>query len=299
MDRARCPGSWKNYAPPARPGPPASVRAFRGVRGSDDDMRIYAEPLVSVRMLTQASYRNRWNLLPRLSFRMRRSLPRILHPGPDHRPVRPPRRRPGQGGGEAGCIKHRDRPQRHCRLTNAPSDYSRRIKNKRGSRSSLASRSPPSIAGKTGSRVPTTWHGVAFSTQMLANETDLARKRIPEAIRQTYSLVVTVNESNDIQAFNEHCARKFTRCCEATFSLLLGCGYNKITYDYECDDEGWVSDEKYLRVYVVYHVFHVDNCPNMKLKVASMPYYLYGYFDTLHQRENQDLSSRSRIFEEY
>ena len=77
---------------------------------------------------------------------------------------------------------------------------------------------------------------------MLANETDLARKRIPEAIRQTYSLVVTVNESNDIQAFNEHCARKFTRCCEATFSLLLGCGYNKITYEYECDDEGWVPE---------------------------------------------------------
>ena len=37
--------------------------------------------------------------------------------------------------------------------------------------------------------------------QMLANETDSARRRIPEAIRQAYSVVVTVNESNDIHAF--------------------------------------------------------------------------------------------------
>ena len=37
--------------------------------------------------------------------------------------------------------------------------------------------------------------------QMLANETELASKHIPEAIRQAYSIVVTVNESNDIHAF--------------------------------------------------------------------------------------------------
>ena len=37
--------------------------------------------------------------------------------------------------------------------------------------------------------------------QMLANETESARKRIPEAIRQAYSVVVTVNESNEIHAF--------------------------------------------------------------------------------------------------
>ena len=37
--------------------------------------------------------------------------------------------------------------------------------------------------------------------QMLTNETDLARRRIPEAIRQAYSVVVTVNESNDVHAF--------------------------------------------------------------------------------------------------
>ena len=37
--------------------------------------------------------------------------------------------------------------------------------------------------------------------QMLANETESARKRIPEAIRQAYSVVVTVNESNQIHAF--------------------------------------------------------------------------------------------------
>ena len=37
--------------------------------------------------------------------------------------------------------------------------------------------------------------------QMLASETESARRRIPEAIRQTYSIVVTVNESNDIHAF--------------------------------------------------------------------------------------------------
>ena len=37
--------------------------------------------------------------------------------------------------------------------------------------------------------------------QMLASETESARRRIPEAIRQAYSVVVTVNESNDIHAF--------------------------------------------------------------------------------------------------
>ena len=37
--------------------------------------------------------------------------------------------------------------------------------------------------------------------QMLSSETDAARKRIPDAIRQAYSVVVTVNESNEIQAF--------------------------------------------------------------------------------------------------
>ena len=37
--------------------------------------------------------------------------------------------------------------------------------------------------------------------QMLSSETEAARRRIPEAIRQAYSIVVTVNESNDIQAF--------------------------------------------------------------------------------------------------
>ena len=37
--------------------------------------------------------------------------------------------------------------------------------------------------------------------QMLANETELASGHIPEAIKQAYSIVVTVNESNDIHAF--------------------------------------------------------------------------------------------------
>ena len=37
--------------------------------------------------------------------------------------------------------------------------------------------------------------------QMLASESEAARRRIPEAIRQAYSIVVTVNEDNDIQAF--------------------------------------------------------------------------------------------------
>ena len=37
--------------------------------------------------------------------------------------------------------------------------------------------------------------------QMLANELDSARKRIPESIQQAYSIVVTVSESNEVQAF--------------------------------------------------------------------------------------------------
>ena len=37
--------------------------------------------------------------------------------------------------------------------------------------------------------------------QMLASETESARRLIPEAIRQAYSVVVTVNESNDTHAF--------------------------------------------------------------------------------------------------
>ncbi len=37
--------------------------------------------------------------------------------------------------------------------------------------------------------------------QMLASETESARRRIPEAIRQAYSVVITVDESNAIHAF--------------------------------------------------------------------------------------------------
>ena len=37
--------------------------------------------------------------------------------------------------------------------------------------------------------------------QMLANETELARKRVPDVIGQAYSIVVTLNESNEVQAF--------------------------------------------------------------------------------------------------
>ena len=36
---------------------------------------------------------------------------------------------------------------------------------------------------------------------MLATETSAARRRVPDAIRQTYSIVVTVNENNDVHAF--------------------------------------------------------------------------------------------------
>ena len=37
--------------------------------------------------------------------------------------------------------------------------------------------------------------------QMLASETESAGRRIPDAVTQAYSIVVTVNEGNDIQAF--------------------------------------------------------------------------------------------------
>ena len=37
--------------------------------------------------------------------------------------------------------------------------------------------------------------------QMLSSEMEAARRRIPEAVTQAYSIVVTVNESNDIHAF--------------------------------------------------------------------------------------------------
>ena len=37
--------------------------------------------------------------------------------------------------------------------------------------------------------------------QMLASEMESARRRIPDAIQQAYSVVVTVNESNDVHAF--------------------------------------------------------------------------------------------------
>ena len=37
--------------------------------------------------------------------------------------------------------------------------------------------------------------------QRLASETESARRRIPDAIQQAYSIVVTVNESNDVHAF--------------------------------------------------------------------------------------------------
>ena len=37
--------------------------------------------------------------------------------------------------------------------------------------------------------------------QMLLRETDMARMRIPDAVKQAYSIVVTVNESNEIHAF--------------------------------------------------------------------------------------------------
>ena len=37
--------------------------------------------------------------------------------------------------------------------------------------------------------------------QMLARELDAARKRVPDAVTQAYSIVVTVNENDDVQAF--------------------------------------------------------------------------------------------------
>jgi hypothetical protein len=50
--------------------------------------------------------------------------------------------------------------------------------------------------------------------EMLANWTEQARKRIPEAIRQAWSIVVTVNEQNDVQAF------KVTVGAEPLFSSI-------------------------------------------------------------------------------
>ncbi len=41
----------------------------------------------------------------------------------------------------------------------------------------------------------------AIREQMLAGETESARRHIPDAISQAYSIVVTVNEGNEIQAF--------------------------------------------------------------------------------------------------
>ena len=41
-----------------------------------------------------------------------------------------------------------------------------------------------------------------FREQMLTNETRAAGERIPDAIRQAYSVIVTVNENNDIHAFS-------------------------------------------------------------------------------------------------
>ena len=37
--------------------------------------------------------------------------------------------------------------------------------------------------------------------QMLTNETETASRHVPEAVRQAYSIVVTVNEANDTQSF--------------------------------------------------------------------------------------------------
>jgi len=50
--------------------------------------------------------------------------------------------------------------------------------------------------------------------EMLATRTEEARKRIPEAIRQAWSIVVTVNEQNDVQAF------KVTIGSEPLFSTI-------------------------------------------------------------------------------
>ncbi len=50
--------------------------------------------------------------------------------------------------------------------------------------------------------------------EMLATWTEQARKRIPDAIRQAWSIVVTVNEQNDIQAF------KLTVGSEPLFSTV-------------------------------------------------------------------------------
>jgi hypothetical protein len=50
--------------------------------------------------------------------------------------------------------------------------------------------------------------------EMLATWTEQARKRIPDAIRQAWSIVITVNEQNDIQAF------KITVGADPLFSIV-------------------------------------------------------------------------------
>ncbi len=50
--------------------------------------------------------------------------------------------------------------------------------------------------------------------EMLATRTEQARKRIPEAIRQAWSIVITVNEQNEVQAF------KLTVGAEPLFSTV-------------------------------------------------------------------------------
>ena len=52
--------------------------------------------------------------------------------------------------------------------------------------------------------------------EMLAGWIEQARKRIPDAIRQAWSIVITVNEANDIQAF------KITIGAEPLFSTVKG-----------------------------------------------------------------------------
>ena len=50
--------------------------------------------------------------------------------------------------------------------------------------------------------------------QMLANETESARKRVPDVIGQAYSIVVTLNESNEVQAF------RITVGADSLFTLI-------------------------------------------------------------------------------
>ena len=58
--------------------------------------------------------------------------------------------------------------------------------------------------------------------QMLAREIEVARKRISDAIRQAYSVVVTVNESNDIHAF------KVVVTDEPLFTIIKADGRSRI-----------------------------------------------------------------------